>query len=112
VHFVGLLAEEIFHQEQAGSATTLALQGRGPSSSRPGTRATTITIAPGRQPFTRGRQALWTADGVSVYRDKITLRSSARGNEFREWISAAHIVWTKENPEFLAEFANVNHKNI
>jgi len=23
------------------------------------------------------------------------------GNEFREWISAAHIVWTKENPEFL-----------
>jgi hypothetical protein len=37
---------------------------------------------------------------------------SATGNEFREWISAAHIVWTKENPEFLAEFANVNHRNI
>src|SRR2546429_1709578 len=51
--------------------------------------------------------------GVSVYRDKITLPIvSPAGNEFREWISAAHIVWTKETPEFLAEFANVNHKNI
>src|SRR2546429_9208510 len=50
--------------------------------------------------------------GVSVSLDKITLPLNPAGNEFREWISAAHIVWTKETPEFLAEFANVNHKNI
>ncbi|OLC82988.1 MAG: hypothetical protein AUH66_03770 [Acidobacteria bacterium 13_1_40CM_4_57_6] len=48
-----------------------------------------------------------------MYRDKLTLPVvTPTGNEFREWISAAHIAWTKENPEFLAEFANVNHKNI
>src|SRR6266581_3689586 len=51
--------------------------------------------------------------GVSVYRDKITLPITLpNGNNFREWISAAHVVWTKETPEFLAEFANVNHRNI
>ena len=51
--------------------------------------------------------------GVSVYRDKITLANTLpNGNNFREWISAAHLVWSKESPEFLAEFANVNHRNI
>jgi hypothetical protein len=47
--------------------------------------------------------------GVSVYRDKITLSD---GRSFREWISGAHLVWTKESPEFLAEFANVNHREV
>ena len=47
--------------------------------------------------------------GASAYHDKITL---ARGNEFREWITAAHIVWEKENPEVIAEFANVNHEPL
>jgi hypothetical protein len=27
----------------------------------------------------------------------------------REWIESAHVVWSKENPEVIAEFANVNH---
>ena len=44
--------------------------------------------------------------GVSVYRDKITLPASLPdGNQFREWISAAHIVWAKENPTELRKFA-------
>jgi hypothetical protein len=51
--------------------------------------------------------------GVSLYRDKITLPiTGPNGNNFREWISAAHVVWTKESPEFLAEIANVHHRNI
>ena len=45
--------------------------------------------------------------GGSVYRDKITLAS---GRDFREWITAAHIAWQKENPEVIAEFANVHHR--
>ena len=46
--------------------------------------------------------------GGSVYRDKI----DATGRpEAREWIESAHIVWTKENPEFIAEFFNVNHRS-
>jgi len=51
--------------------------------------------------------------GVSLYKDKITLPGTPPfGNNFSEWISGAHVVWTKETPEFLAEFANVNHRNL
>ena len=44
--------------------------------------------------------------GGSVYRDKLTPQP---GLDFREWITAADVVWTKEKPEFLAEYANVHH---
>jgi hypothetical protein len=47
--------------------------------------------------------------GGSLYRDRITLAS---GREFREWIAAAHIVWHKETPEVISEYAHVNHKEI
>ena len=43
--------------------------------------------------------------GGSLYRDKIGVGT----RNFDEWISSAHLVWAKENPEFIAEFANVNH---
>jgi hypothetical protein len=45
--------------------------------------------------------------GGSVYRDKI----DATGRpETREWIQSAHVVWARENPEVIAEFFNINHK--
>jgi len=44
--------------------------------------------------------------GGSVYRDEL---NPAAGPAAREWIQSAHIIWTKETPEFLAEFANVTH---
>lgn len=47
--------------------------------------------------------------GGSVYRDEITL---ANGRNYREWISAANLEWLKETPEFIAEFANVNHQDL
>jgi len=47
--------------------------------------------------------------GGSVYQDKITL---VRPPDFRELITSAHVIWTKESPEFLAEFANVRHRNV
>ena len=47
--------------------------------------------------------------GASFYRDKIT---PAAGLPAREWIQSAHVVWQKENPEFIAEFANVSHTPI
>ena len=45
--------------------------------------------------------------GGSVYRDKI---NAVGKPETREWIESAHIVWNRENPEFIAEFFNVNHQ--
>lgn len=47
--------------------------------------------------------------GASVYRDKLT---PAPGSNFDEWIESAHVVWTKEHPEFLSEFFNVSHHDV
>ena len=44
--------------------------------------------------------------GASIYKDKIDAIGKP---EAREWIQSAHIVWTRENPEFIAEFFNINH---
>jgi len=44
--------------------------------------------------------------GGSVYRDKI---SAVGKPEAQEWITSAHFVWARENPEFISEFFNVRH---
>src|SRR5438445_5053003 len=115
VHFLGVLAEGNIPSGGAGLSYNVGVgNGRGSIISRPGdagdnnnNRAWVANL------YSRPAKLYGLQMGVSVYRDKITLPViSPGGNEFREWISATHIVWTKENPEFLAEFANVNHKNI
>lgn len=47
--------------------------------------------------------------GASLYRDKI---DPVIGIPSREWIESAHIVWNKENPEFIAEFSNISHTAV
>jgi hypothetical protein len=47
--------------------------------------------------------------GGAVYRDKITLPN---GRDYREWITSGHLVWKKETPELIAEFANVRHDPV
>jgi hypothetical protein len=47
--------------------------------------------------------------GGSAYRDMI---NTATGLAAREWIESAHVVWQKESPEFIGEFANVHHQPI
>lgn len=47
--------------------------------------------------------------GASVYRDRI---DTSLARPTREWIRSAHIAWTRESPEFIAEFANINHAPI
>ena len=47
--------------------------------------------------------------GGSFYGDKI---STTPGTYFNEWIAAADVVWTKEHPEVLAEYANVHHRDF
>ncbi len=115
VHFLGLLAEGNIPSGGAGLGYNFGVgNGRDSMISRPGdfgdinnNRAWVANL------YSRPARLYGLQMGVSVYRDKITLPVvTPAGNEFREWISAAHIVWTKETPEFLAEFANVNHKSI
>ena len=47
--------------------------------------------------------------GGSVYRDEIT---PLTGPPSREWIESAHVVLHREDPELIAEFANVSHRAI
>ena len=47
--------------------------------------------------------------GGSVYHDAI---NTTTGLAAGEWIESAHLVWQKESPEFIGEFANVRHKPI
>jgi hypothetical protein len=47
--------------------------------------------------------------GGSVYRDELNPLTAPAA---REWIQSGHVVWQKENPEFLAEFANVSHQPL
>jgi hypothetical protein len=110
VHFVGFLAEGNIPSGGAGLSYNVGVgNGRGSTISRPGdagdnndNRAWVANI------YSRPQRFYGLQLGASVYRDKITLA----GGDFREWITAAHLVWTKETPEFLAEFANVNHRAV
>jgi len=47
--------------------------------------------------------------GGSVYHDEL---NPVVAPAAREWIQSAHLVWHKETPELIAEFANVTHKPI
>ena len=111
IHFVGFLAEGNIPSGGAGLAYSFGVgNGRGEIISRPGdsgdtnnNRAWVANI------FARPTKLYGLQFGASVYRDKISLGG---GNDFREWISSAHLVWTRGDPEFLAEFANVNHRSV
>jgi hypothetical protein len=111
VHFVGLLAEGDIPSGSAGLAYSFGVgNGRGSIISRPGdagdinnNRAWVANL------YSRPANLYGLQLGVSLYRDKISL---ANGRDFREWITAAHAVWTKETPEILAEFYNVHHREV
>jgi phosphate-selective porin O/P len=111
VHFVGFLAEGNISSGGAGVSYSVGVgNGRGDIISRPGdagdinnNRAWVANI------FARPVKLYGLQLGASVYRDKITLTN---GKDYREWIASAHLVWTKGDPEFLTEFANVNHRQV
>src|SRR5713101_5794768 len=110
VHFVGFLAEGNIPSGGAGLSYNFGVgNGRGDIISRPGdagdnnnNRAWVANV------YSRPAKLYGLQLGASVYRDKI----SFGGKDYREWISSAHVVWTRGAPEFLAEFANVNHRQV
>ena len=111
LHFVGAMAEGNIPSGGLGLGYNLGIgNGRGEVISRPGdagdinnNRAWVAKL------FARPAKAYGLEVGGSFYRDKITLPS---GLNYREWIGTGYLVWTKGAPEFLAEFDNVNHRNI
>ena len=111
LHFVGALAEGIIPSGGLGLGYNVGIgNGRGALIARPGdagdvnnNRAWVAKL------FARPAKANGLELGGSFYRDKISLPA---GPEFREWIASGYVTWTKGAPEFLAEFDNVNHRNI
>ena len=111
IHFVGLLAEGNLPSGGLGLGYSVGLgNGRSSILSKAGdggdsndNRAWVASV------FARPARFYGLQFGGSVYHDKL---SPLQGPELREWITSAHLVWTKEHPEFLAEFANVHHRDI
>jgi hypothetical protein len=114
VHFVGMQAEGNIPSGPLGLGYTVGLgNGRSGNIARPGdggdinnNRAWFANLF-ARPPALNGLQV-----GGAVYGDLVTPSPALTGNpQFRELITSAHVVWTKETPEFLAEFAHVRHRN-
>lgn len=111
VHFVGGLIEGALPVSGLNINYNLGLgNGRGSVISRAGdagdnnnNRAWLVNL------FIRPDALFGLQAGGSVYRDKITLLS---GREFGEWIVAGHLVWQKEDPEVIAEVANIQHVGV
>jgi hypothetical protein len=109
VHFVGALAEGSFAAGGLNLNYNLGLgNGRSSVLSRSGdfgdinnNKAWLATV------FIKPDKLYGLQVGGTVYRDKIDATGRPQA---QEWISSAHIVWHKENPEFIAEFFNINHK--
>ena len=110
VHFVGTLVEGVTPAGGLNLNYNIGLgNGRGQVISRAGdfgdinnARAwlTNVFIKP---------DALYGLQlGGSLYRDELNPQNPS-GVVAREWIESGHIVWQKETPEFIAEFANVHH---
>jgi hypothetical protein len=110
VHFVGGLVEGSVPAKGLHLNYNVGLgNGRGSVISRAGdagdinnNRAWLVNL------FVKPDQLFGLQAGGSLYRDKISVGARA----FDEWISSGHVVWAKENPEFIAEFANVNHSEV
>lgn len=114
VHFVGIQVEGDIPSGPVGLGYVAGVgNGRAGNIARPGdngdvnnNRAVVASI------FSRPRR--WNAlqIGGAVYHDKITPLPELPGNpSFKEWITSAHLVWSRETPEFISEFAAVRHRN-
>jgi len=111
VHFVGMLVEGAIPANGLNLNYNFGLgNGRGEVLSRAGdlgdinnNRAWLVNA------FIRPDQLYGLQVGGSVYRDKLNPLS---GMPEREWIESAHVVWAKETPEFITEFANEQHQPL
>lgn len=111
VHFVGAQAEGNIPSGSLGLGYSVGVgNGRSSPFSKAGdsgdinsNRAWVANV------FARPSRLYGLQVGGSFYRDKLF---TASGTHFDEWIAAADVIWTKEHPEILAEYANVHHRDL
>lgn len=114
VHFIGMQAEGNIPSGPIGLGYNAGLgNGRSGNIARGGdsgdvnnNRAWVVNL------FARPAALNGLQVGGAVYGDLITVSPALTGNpQFRELITSASVLWTRETPEFLAEFAHVRHRN-
>jgi len=111
IHFVGLQAEGNIPSGGLGLGYNLGLgNGRSSNFAKDGdsgdvnnNRAWLANL------YARPAQLYGFQLGGSFYRDKLTPQA---GTNFDEWIASANLVWNKQRPELLAEYANVHHRDL
>ena len=111
VHFVGGLVEgtlpasgwNIAYQPGIGNGRGNVLRRGGDAGDNNDRPAYLVNV------FTRPDQAFGLQVGASAYFDRISLVGKP---EYGEQIFAAHAVWQHENPELIAEIADVRHEQI
>jgi hypothetical protein len=108
VHFIGVLAEGRATGSRLGLGYSAGLgNGRASNLARAGdfgdsnqNKAVLANL------YARPERVNALELGVSVYRDRIT---PEQGGDMDEWITSAHVAWTNESPELIAEVFNVRH---
>src|SRR5579864_121328 len=110
VHFVGALVEgavpasgwNLNYQAGLGNGRGSAIALAGDAGDINGNRAWLVNS------FAKPDWAYGLEFGGSYYSDLITIPTSVAN--IGEHIVSAHVVWTREDPEFIAEFAGVRHE--
>jgi len=111
VHFVGALVEGAFpaggwnlnYKAGVGNGRGTVISRAGDAGDNNASPAWVLNL------FAKPDRFFGLQAGGSFYFDKITL---SNGREFRERIVAGHAVWQKEDPEVIAEIANVHHRDV
>jgi hypothetical protein len=111
VHFVGLLSEgsipsgglHLGYEVGLGNGRSAPISRAGDGGDVNNNRAFLANV------FARPAGLYGIQVGGSFYRDEFKVTN---GHNVREWIASTHIIWTKESPEFLAEFANSHHQDL
>jgi hypothetical protein len=111
VHFVGALAEGVFptggwninYQAGVGNGRGNVISRAGDAGDNNDVPAFLLNVS------TKPDKAFGLQVGGSVYADRVT---AAGRPDFNERIVAAHAVWQREDPEIIAEIAEVRHKQV
>jgi hypothetical protein len=111
VHFVGALAEgvvpsggwNINYQAGIGNGRGNVISRAGDAGDNNDVPAFLLNVS------TKPDRAFGLQVGGSVYADRVT---AAGRPDFNERIIAAHAVWQHEDPELIAEIADVRHKQV
>jgi len=110
VHFVGALAEgalaagglNLNYRAGAGNGRGLDVHEAGDAGDS-NTRLASLASL-----FVRPDALYDLQIGVAYYDDDVLLRS---GSTFREGIASGYVVWLRETPEIIAEYAHVRHRD-